>query len=500
MDALPNGGPAPAYLTAAETLALIAYGDVRAFDAGRLAPGEPPMWQRWGFVETGGGCLRRRRTIFEMRWILARVRWRLKPHRRKGRCPLPPLDSARRSELRRLWHQHGRRPMAALLKDLAADTVAANDAVRAQAAAVRHASERIGNAISSGQLHPLGRAGRFAARSFASLQHEPVPPAFFANSRAVVTCEGWATYDIEGMSYKDYEKWRKPGNPDWGDLRIPTREAMALWAPKPAPAPRIEDLPPIWTVLRCVVWIALRDAAAVRDCAPNAERPEWVRLPDGRVEMAPQAGDRRWGPVRLAAEWVVLKLDGDAPLGPKPEDAQRELIARLQAGRITATGTPADGSGRRTMTPDDWFDLFFAECGDVLQPEPQHTAGQAWRDVAIARDEMVQAWQPFAETADSAGRGGSPVSNAPLRESAASTVANPTAPSAKSQFSESLCRAWFLLRVSGWPGSSPPPNFHTDRQEAERYFGRSIPRDDFRRIRKASTPEYWRKSGPRGSG
>lgn len=76
------------------------------------------------------------------------------------------------------------------------------------------------------------------------------------------------------------------------------------------------------------------------------------------------------------------------------------------------------------------------------------------------------------------------------------TTAQPDVPPI---YSEANLVAWLKLRVDTWPETAPFPNFKADREAAERYFHRSIPRDDFRDIREVATPENWRKSGPRGS-
>lgn len=223
--------------TAAETLGLIIYGDPRAFDGlpPGAASGAPALHETWGAEWIGFfAASRRHPLIFSMRWALARVRWRLTRARRRGgwrRCPLPPLERRRRAHLRRLWHAHGRRPMAVLLAQLRADLARAARAEKEQAAALRRASAEIAAAVCAGRLHPLGRRGAFAAGAPAALDHEPVPPGFFAHPHRVVTRDGWATLDLEGVGNADYRLWRDAPAPDWGDLRFPAAEVRRLWAP-----------------------------------------------------------------------------------------------------------------------------------------------------------------------------------------------------------------------------------------------------------------------------
>ena len=166
-----------------------------------------------------------------------------------------------------------------------------------------------------------------------------------------------------------------------------------------ASAPRLQDLPAAWTVLQCLAWISLRDPAVVRDAGPTAT-------------PGPGDGPDRWCSLTLSAEWVYRKTEPAYQLGPRPGEAEAALLAKLQAGTLAAIGTPADGSGRRMMTPDDWAGLRFYGPRHSIQPAPARTMGQRWEDVTLARDELLREWRPFA--ASDEGRSSSPVIEEPL--------------------------------------------------------------------------------------
>jgi hypothetical protein len=64
-------------------------------------------------------------------------------------------------------------------------------------------------------------------------------------------------------------------------------------------------------------------------------------------------------------------------------------------------------------------------------------------------------------------------------------------------YSASALGAWFVMRVHGWPKGAPFPTEAGDLAAARIAFEGQIPRDKFREIRRAKTPESWRKPGPR---
>jgi hypothetical protein len=69
----------------------------------------------------------------------------------------------------------------------------------------------------------------------------------------------------------------------------------------------------------------------------------------------------------------------------------------------------------------------------------------------------------------------------------------------KPEYSEPLLRAWFKMRIFGWPKEHAPPTRDQCVAEAREHFGRRIPRDTVRRIRREVAPPSWNKPGKRRS-
>jgi hypothetical protein len=64
-------------------------------------------------------------------------------------------------------------------------------------------------------------------------------------------------------------------------------------------------------------------------------------------------------------------------------------------------------------------------------------------------------------------------------------------------YSLSALRAWFMIRVNGWPKDAPSPTEGEDLAAARNHFEGKISRDPFRKIRREKTPASWREPGPR---
>ena len=67
----------------------------------------------------------------------------------------------------------------------------------------------------------------------------------------------------------------------------------------------------------------------------------------------------------------------------------------------------------------------------------------------------------------------------------------------KPEFNSTQCRAWFKLRIDGWPKDNPPPSSAECLAAARSHFAGHIPRDAFRAIRRKVVPPEWQKPGPR---
>lgn len=216
------------YLTAGEVLGLIAYGRPDGFE--RPAPGAPPMYERWGGIPARSRCERRSSIIFEMRWVLARVRWWLTCDRRSGKwrkCPLPPLDRNARAKLRMIARRHGNE-MSVLLAQLRADIRLIQTAYAAHEEELARATTKLCKSIAAKRLVALGRRGTRRGRVLQAGMHEAIPPEYFANPHNTITLDGWATCDPDAP----IEEWLHVDRPEWGDVRFETARVLTLWRPQ----------------------------------------------------------------------------------------------------------------------------------------------------------------------------------------------------------------------------------------------------------------------------
>jgi hypothetical protein len=77
--------------------------------------------------------------------------------------------------------------------------------------------------------------------------------------------------------------------------------------------------------------------------------------------------------------------------------------------------------------------------------------------------------------------------------------ASAAAAASKLEYSQVRCRAWFRLRIDGWPRGEPPPSTDACLAAARAHFTGNIGRDEFRAIRRELVPPSWRRPGPRRS-
>lgn len=487
--------PAAGFLTAREALALLAYGDVRAFDG--LAPGEPDMFGRWGHSEGRWTSGRRTPPLFRLRWVLARVRWRLTRGQRRGRwraCPLPPLGPVGRAQLRHLLRTHGR-PAADLVPDLRADIERARLSVEDVKRRLGAADTLLRAAAADGRLPIWGRRGRAAGGQFASTDHEPVPPAFFLHRhRTLAAMVGWATLGSgPDVPMEEWALWRRSNEPpDWGDLRFPKGAVLALVEPPDTtrPAPQLSELPAQWTLLETLAWIMFRDPAVVRDASPETPRPaasHWaeVRVPGREAGLASVTGAPGYSLLRLTLRWQHDAANGQPPPGRPAPEAQDDLLTKLRSGALVARGRGVSEDASRAMDPGDWRGLILRERerGNLV-PEPDGARGRPWRDVTLTRDDIVRVWPAagYAErVADSA------PATAPL-----GIAVKPTA-------ERHAVAAWYVFRVRTWPKDAPPPTEADDLAAARAAFAPQprVSRDTIREIRREKAPPNWRKTGPR---
>ncbi len=482
------------FLSAREALGLLAYGHPDALNG--AAPGEPDMFNFWGYSEGSWTSGRRTEPLWCLRWVWARVRWRLTRVRRHGRwrrCPLPPLGRVKRAQVRHLMRKH-RRPAADLIRNLAADIERARVATMNAKVRVGRADRVLCNAAAEGRLTVFGRRGRAAGGEYFRNDHEQVPPTFFLNRhRTLAALWNWATIGTgPEVPMDEWMRWRaSPEAPDWGDLKMPKAEVLALLPPEPAPLPppALSDLPARWGLLETLAWIMFRDPAVVRDASPDTPRPAtdtWqeVQVPGQAPELAPVGGEPGYSRLRLTLRWQHGAATGSIPPGLAAAEAEADLLAKLRSGAIIARGRIAEADALRNMDPGDWRGLALrdADRGEVVA-EGQDLRGLRWRDVTLARDDVVRVWS------------GTDAEAGPLVVPEKVKAAEPPKPEATRE----AVSAWLVFREKTWPKDAATPSEKADLAAARAAFapGPALSRDVFRDIRQRKTTEAWRKPGPR---
>lgn len=487
-------GIAGGFYSAKQALASIAYGDPSAFDG--LAPGEPAMFSKWGYVTSDWTDGRRSPPLMRLRWVLARVRWRqrwIASGGRWRRCPLPPLTPAQRSKVRWLLRQHGK-PGSELVKELAADVELARLSAADTRKRLEQADHTLRSALSDSRLVIFGRRGKAATGTFKTLQHEAIPREFFLNKHhRFDVAWGWVTLGFDAP-LSDRAIWRTDPAPDWGDIRVPRRDVEGL--PSAAgtskatlhptantPAHRPEDLP---------LWLTLREACA------------WIALRDARAASFGTMGSDRQAVVGMDVEWAWRQSEG-VTVGPSPYEAQGQLAACGRRGALRARGRHG-GAGDGDLIDlhqSEWADLSVAEdLSDrrLLLLLPQGLRGRTWMDVVIHRDDVLRAWPPFAVVSGDAGDKQEPAPVADMANAARRSRRNDQSAAPRSvlkPYSKEALGAWFVLRKGTWPPDHAPPSESECITAARKEFAGLPGRDEIRAIRREKVPASWLKTGPK---
>lgn len=219
--------------TAAQAIAHIAFGDANAFEQpqhGTISIDEGVE----GYSSNAWAHPRRVPPLKHLRWVWARVKWRLTRSRRSGQwrqCPLPSLPAKQRSKLRCLLHTDTR-TTPELLEQMNIDirTARALNAAAAVSYAehIEQASRALCNAAADGHFRVFGRRGIARDETFFNSQHEQVPPEYFLHLDRVIETDGagWAilgtTAPIEELVMST-----TVDSSEWGDLRFPIAPFLA---------------------------------------------------------------------------------------------------------------------------------------------------------------------------------------------------------------------------------------------------------------------------------
>ncbi len=230
------------FFSVQEALALVAYGDPAALDHPTAL--ERDMLGRWGIGQGWWTEGRRTPPLMRLRWVRARVRWRLTRGGRRvrwRRCPLPPLPREERAQVRHLLRKH-RRPAHELIAELRTDVERARLAAEEREQRLRDADRKLCGAIAEGAVTLLGRRGFAEGKgSFFPGVHEPVPAETFLNERRTfLWAWGWAALHCNHPV--PWDEWLhhrvSRDDPDWGDLRFPKTAFLARFgAPLTATGP-----------------------------------------------------------------------------------------------------------------------------------------------------------------------------------------------------------------------------------------------------------------------
>ncbi len=301
----PEPGSLPPFLTAAEAVGLIAYGQSQALNG--PAPGSPPVFQRWNIqIEQWHPEVARHPLVRAMQSRLARVRW-WKLRKRAGQpvatCPTRPLDPETRDRIRRAIRSTRKSGVGtvALLRGDLRTLMAARVAHERK---IAEASKALCAAAAEAKVTPVGRKGVWRKKLITGGMHEPIPREFFASPSNTILSDGWATRDLDLVGTNDVV----PNGPDWGDVRFRREEVLSLLQ------------------------------ATVRE---KVIRREEVHVDDKIRRFAEkQRRIRRWIPFTdIVEEWCGL--DGENPDKPDPKkvaDAYRALTKSLMRGDFESYG------------------------------------------------------------------------------------------------------------------------------------------------------------------
>ncbi len=325
-----DGDPPSGFFYAHEALGFVAYSNPAALDS--PPPGQTEMRRKWGFeVQWNEG--RNTPPLRQLRWVLVRVRWRLtRAGRHAGRrpCPLPPLGSMDRAEVRRLLRRQ-ERPAFKLVADLRADMACARTAATDHEERLYAADRALCAALANGEVRVFGRRGNALYGTAYQGQHELVPSTDFLNElRGLMASVGWATVrtapDIPMDAWLHWCPSRK--DRDWGDLRFPKADILARF---PHRAIRDSDSPasvsaPVIPIVKPVP----PPATSKRNKGGRPEREDWISF--DREMMRPLALDggnlSRTAFRRAMKDWAAHNMQ------PVPDD--RTIDRRID------TRTPSD--------------------------------------------------------------------------------------------------------------------------------------------------------------
>jgi len=348
-------------------------------------------------------------------------------------------------------------------------------------ATFKAAGRALVSAVAAGSIPAFGRRQKEFAVDDPKASLTEIPPEIFAQP---VTIEpaGFIGWDTRGIVFQ---------GPFFGDIRFRTTDIARIWPParvddSPRPPARLEDLPAGWTLLETLAWIVFRDPSIVRDASLETPREateywEQVRTGSGNTILALVQGEPGVSRLRLTLMRVARGIAEATPDEPATDQAETDLLTRLRAGDIAATGIALGQKSRTTIQPEEWRGLQLADDtfnSRIVIATPAAGEGGTRHSVLLPKDRLLELWP--ANDAQQA----TPIAEVVVPMRPRPTVAE--------------VRRWFADRVANWPDDQPAPSEKMDWEAASRHFGDGLRRDqDFRPIREAATPLEWRKQGKR---
>lgn len=290
---------------------------------------------------------------------------------------------------------------------------------------LREAGRALTAAIAAGSIQAFGRRQKKFAMDDPMAGHAAVPADIFRNP---VTIEpaGFIGWDTKGPIYR---------GPFFADIRFRTADIAALWPPARIteadrlPA-RLDDLPADWTLLEALAWILFRDPSIVWDASLETPREateywEQVRTGSGDTVLALVQGEPGISRMHLTLMRASRDNADQIPNELTTSQAETDLLTRLRAGDILATGIPYGGKSRQPMLPENWRGLRLRDDrfnSRMVIAAPVAGDGGTWHSVLLPKDRLLELWHPNHAKLSPAGEPDDPALEGKLEQASIATM------------------------------------------------------------------------------
>jgi len=292
-------------------------------------------------------------------------------------------------------------------------------------ATLKAAGRALVSAVAAGAIPAFGRRQREFAVDDPKASLTEIPPEILAQP---VTIEpaGFIGWDTRGVVFR---------GPFFGDIRFRTTDIATIWPPArvddaPRPPARLEDLPASWTLLETLAWIVFRDPSIVRDASLETPREateywEQVQTGGGNTVLALVQGEPGISRLRLTLMRVARGTADQAPDEPTTGQAETDLLTRLRAGDIAATGIAFGDKSRTTIQPEDWRGLRLTDDrfnSRIVIATPAAGDGGTWHSVLLPKDRLLELWPANHAKLSSTGEPDDPALGRSLEQASISTM------------------------------------------------------------------------------